>query len=232
MSDDTVPATQAHPHTFRSIFRSSLVAVEEQFAARLGNSERLSKCRQLPEFPAAREEWLAASDVYVSNQGLSALTRDTASSDDGKTYVLDMIRKRGPAPDLLRNAAAVFFVAATEGDTRFFKDFTAAMRAHVRRKRSGPTQLAWCILTHWFGGLLWLMDNEAGSKALQQYLRMEHPNTRVSEAAYRRARARLGLKGYQTFTKSPPILGYYPKQNGYGYDEHWRTRLEPSMRDE
>jgi hypothetical protein len=143
-----------------------------------------------------------------------------------------MIRKCGPVPPLLRNAATVFFVAATEGDAQFFREFTAAMRAHLRRKPFGPTQLAWCILTHWFGGLLWLMDSEAGSKALQQYLTADHPNARVSEEAYRRACSRLQLKGYKAFAQKPPVLGYWPKKRAYGYDVQWRTRLEPTVRDE
>jgi GNAT superfamily N-acetyltransferase len=233
MSDETVPTLQVHPDTFRSVLRSSLVELEETLAARLGNSERLRRCRELAEFPAAREEWFAACDIYLSKRGLSALTRDTALLEDGKAYVLEMFRKCGLASKLLRNTTAVFASALAEGDSRFLQDAAAAMRAHKRKKnRDASAELYWCILTHWFAGLLWLMNMEQGFSALRQYLKAAAATDSIvvptiSHESYRKACERLKLKGYKAFAVDPPVLSYNPRSKSYRYDDQNWTQLEP-----
>jgi hypothetical protein len=124
--------------------------------------------------------------------------------------------------------ADVIHEAARQGDVKFSQNMRRALRQNERSKRE--TSLAWCIVLYWFAGLLWLMDAEAGHKALIIYL--EETGTAAREIvtfhAYTKARSRLGLTGYKAFAKQPPVLGYYPKQGGYGYRKRW-THLEPEL---
>jgi hypothetical protein len=203
---------------------------ERGIATRLGNAERLQRCQSLEYFPAARAEWRQAVHLVHKQYHLSSLSVSGKPTLEAlKKYVLEALRFADAPEEVLRNMAAPIYEAARQGDVKFFQNMAHALRQHERSKRK--TSLAWCIVLYWFAGLLWLMDAETGHRALILYLtKIEGtaPREIVTLDAYKKARSRLGLRGYKAFATQPPVLGYYPREGEYGYREGW-THLEPKL---
>ena len=65
--------------------------------------------------------------------------------------------------ETLKRFSAIICRAACEGD--FFRKLVLAWRGYARGKRRGAS-LDFSLLTHWFAGLLWLMNAEVGVQAL------------------------------------------------------------------
>jgi hypothetical protein len=202
---------------------------ERGIVTQLGNAERLQRCQSLEYFPAARAEWLQAVHLVHEQYRFSSLSVSGKPTLEAlKKYVLEALRFADAPEEVLRNMAAPIYEAACQGDVGFFRDMARALRRHERSKRG--TSLAWCIVLYWFAGLLWLMDAEAGLRALILYLKEigTAPREIVTLDAYKKARSRLGLRGYKAFATQPPVLGYYPREARYGYREGW-THLEPEL---
>jgi hypothetical protein len=196
---------------------------------RLGNAERLQRCQSLEYFPAARTEWLQAVHLVHKQYHFPSLSESGKPTLEAlKNYLLEALRFTDAPEVALRNMASVIYEAARQGDVEFFRAMARAFRRHERSKRK--TSLAWCIVLYWFAGLLWLMDAEAGHRALILYLKEADtaPREIVTLDAYKKACSRLGLKGYKAFATRSPVLGYYPKQRTYGYRKGW-THLEPEL---
>jgi hypothetical protein len=201
--------------------------MERNLATQLENSERLEKCKSIEHFAAARSEWFAAWRLLYQRHGLTAAALDIRTGkqqtlEGAKAYILAMLRTIDQPEVTLQKMAGVIYAAAHEGDVDFFRKMGLAFRARKRSTRGESSFLAWNILRYWFAGLLWLMNPDAGSIALRQYT-----GRVVSMDAYRKARERLGLKGYETFADSPPVLAYHPRKKAYAYAPSW-TRLEPN----
>jgi hypothetical protein len=211
------------------IVEAQFLEFERETAIRLGNAERLQRCQSIEYFPAARAEWRQAVHLVCKQYHLSAVSASGKPTFEAlRDFVLQGLRVIDTPEVLLRNTADVIHEAARQGDVEFFQNMRRAFRRHERSKRK--TSLAWCIVLYWFAGLLWLMDAEAGHRALISYLK-EVDNVRreiVSLDAYKKARSRLRLKGYKAFATRPPVLGYHPKQRAYEYREGW-THLEPEL---
>jgi hypothetical protein len=191
---------------------------EQQVATCLGNAERLKRCQSLEYFPAARTERRRAVRLVCKQYHFDTLSVPAKPTLGAlKDYVLQGLGAVDTPDVLLRNMADVIYNAALQGDVKFFQNMGPAFRRHERSKRD--TSLAWCIVLYWFAGLLWLMDAEAGHRALISYLK-EVGNARreiVTLDAYRKACSRLGLKGYKAFATQAPVLAYHPKQRAYEY---------------
>ena len=203
---------------------------ERGTAMRLGNAKRLQRCQSLKYFPAARTEWLRAVHRVCKQYRFGAVSASGKPTLEAlKNYVVQALRFTETPDVVLRNMADVIHEAARQGDVEFFQNMARAFRRHERSKRE--TSLAWCIVLYWFAGLLWLMDAETGHRALILYLtKIEGtaPREIVTLDAYKKARSRLGLRGYKAFATQPPVLGYYPREGEYGYREGW-THLEPKL---
>jgi len=202
---------------------------ERGSAKRLGNAERLQRCQSLEYFPAARTEWLQAVHLVCKQYHFGAVSASGKPTLEAlKNYVLEGLSVTDTPDVMLRNMADVIHEAARQGEVEFFRTMARAFRRHERSRRK--TSLAWCIVLYWFAGLLWLMDAEAGHKALILYLKDAEtaPREIVTLDAYKKACSRLGLKGYKAFATRPPVLGYYPKQKTYGSRKGW-THLEPKL---
>jgi len=73
------------------------------------------------------------------------------------------------------------------------------------------------------------MTDEVGREALIAYMKAcKTQGSNFSLSAYRKARLRLKLEGYRTFTKTSPVLGYDPKAKTYYY-ARGGTNLEPVL---
>lgn len=219
-------------YSLREGIEKTLLEIERNFAARLGNLERLQMCEKLPQFPAARHEWSAAWRMQFQQMRHGALTTATFTLPEAKRYVLEMLASSRNPKVLLQNTAGVIYVAARAGDVTFFRQMASAFRAGKRRRQHEPP-LGSHLVQYWFSGLLWLMDDEAGSRALYSYLKdapyMSRSTVQVPIHAYRQARRRLGLNGYSAFATRPPVEAYWPKQRAYKYAGGWETKLEPTM---
>jgi hypothetical protein len=210
--------------------------MERNLARRLGNSERLERCQNVEYFASARGEWFGAWRLFCQRHGLASVLDIRAGEQQTlkayKTFVLEMLRIGDQPTETLQKHAAVIYAAACEGDADFFRNIGHAFRGHDRARREGaPLDLDWCILSYWFAGLLWLMNAEAGSRALREYLKTHSTNPSrsvVPIAAYRKACSRFELKGYKAFATLPPVLAYHPKTKTYRYARGW-THLEPEL---
>jgi hypothetical protein len=213
-------------------FRNTVRAIQRSTATRLANAERLSLCEHLEQFPAARDEWFLAWRIFLKRLRHDALISKERSSEAAKNYVLWGLSATGDPKAMLKNTAQVIHAAATEGDVEFFRRMSDSFKSHDRRKPD-PAPLVFCILQYRFAGLLWLMDSEAASRALAQYLKddraLSHSRRNVPYEAYKQARRRLKLKGYTAFAKKPPIVAYLPKTKAYRYNGNWATILEPRL---
>jgi hypothetical protein len=211
------------------VSEAQFLEFEQQVAIRLGNAGRLRKCHSVEHFPAARVEWRQAVHLIHKQYHFSSCSdSERPTIETLKNYVLEGLRF-ADAPELaLQNMAGVIYEAARQGDVEFFREIARAFRQHKRSKRK--TSLAWCIVLFWFAGLLWLMDAEAGHRALISYLKEvgNAPREIVTVDAYRKACSRLGLRGYKAFVTQAPVLGYHPKQRAYEYRVGW-THLEPEL---
>jgi hypothetical protein len=221
------------PHgPFNPQLSAWLIQIDKNFAAILGNSERLARCEALPQFAASREEWFCAWRILLNQHGFRIAAEASADMDGCKEYVIERLNqpRRDQQSVILKNTAQVIWNAAKEGDVDFFVRMAAAFR-NADRHRPKEQPLGGYIMQYWFSGLLWLMDNEAGSLALLAYLRASPKMGRsaVPIDAYKKARSRLGLSGYKTFTTRPPILAYLPKLRAYRYAPSWETKLEPNV---
>jgi hypothetical protein len=202
---------------------------ERGSAMRLGNAERLQRCQSLKYFPAARTEWLRAVHRVCKQYRFGAVSASGKPTLEAlKNYVVQALRFTETPDVVLRNMADVIHEAARQGDVKFSQNMRRALRQNERSKRE--TSLAWCIVLYWFAGLLWLMDAEAGHRALISYLIEvgNAPRKIVRLDAYKKACSRLRLKGYKAFATQPPVLAYHPKQRAYAYRERW-THLEPEL---
>jgi hypothetical protein len=217
------------------LINAIVLNMEQNVARRLGNSERLKRCQNLENFASARNEWFGAWHLFLQRHGLGTILNVGAGKQEKlkayKTFVLEMLRLGDQPKEILQNQAPIICALAREGDVDFFRRMGHAFRGHDRARRErAPVDLAWCIALYWFAGLLWLMDAEAGHRALILYLKDvgTAPREIVTLDAYKKACSRLRLKGYRAFATRPPVLGYYPKQKAYGYRKRW-THLEPAL---
>jgi len=216
--------------SLRGALHAVLDADEQISAGRLGNSERLQECKKLEEYAAARQEWLNACDIHLSIMDFKAMTSETASVEARKRCFLECLALSQDRKAPLRNMASVIYNAALEGDDEFFRNMGSAFRKRGRRRPHDPPIRIY-LLQYWFSGLLWLMNDEAGSRALLVYLKTspQTPRTQIPIHGYRKARKRLELKGYRAFATRPPIISYWPKQKTYHYTPDWGTKLEPKL---
>ena len=199
---------------------------ERNLATRLSNSGRFERIQSIEHFyfASARSEWFAAWGIFYQRQrltpvlGLAVGKQET--SESGKADILAMLRIADQPETTLQKMAPIIYAAAREGDVDFFRNMGKAFRGHERSDRQSSF-LAWNILCYWFAGLLWLMDAEAGTKALNQYTREP-----VTVDAYRKACARMKLVGYKAFATLPPVIAYHPRRRAYAYAPAW-TELEP-----
>jgi hypothetical protein len=212
-----------------AVSEASFLEFEQGIATLLGNAERLKRSQSLEYFSAARTEWLQAVHLVCKQYRFGAANvSGKPTLESLKNYVLEGLRFTDTPQVILRNMADVIHEAARQGDVEFFQNMGRAFRQHERSKRK--TSLAWCIVLYWFAGLLWLMDAEAGHRALISYLKEvgNAPREIVSLDGYKKACSRLRLKGYKAFATRPAVLGYNPKQKTYRYREGW-TNLEPKL---
>jgi hypothetical protein len=207
-------------------FEQITLNTERNLAKKLGNSERLEKWCKVKFFGAARREWLGAWKRFVAGHGFASLLDVDAgvqqTLEPMKGFTLLMLRRSNQHEVTLRNQAAVIYAAAREGDVEFFRNICLALRSRSRTKSEGAF-LSLNILNYWFAGLLWLMNEEAGSNALRAYT-----NKKITKDAYRKACDRLGLNGYKHRMRAPPVLAYHPKTRSYQYARKW-TRMEPNL---
>jgi hypothetical protein len=209
------------------LFQRILIIGERNTAEQLGNLQRLEKWQQMKFFPAAREEWTCALKIFAERHGLGPFLRLKAGEQtdlgDFKASVLVMLRLAGEVRGVLKNQAAVIHGAALEDDFEFFRELGNALRARKRAK-ADRTFLAFNILRYWFAGLLWLMNDSAGVRALRAYT----GRSDITKDAYRKACRRLGLRGYKDRMKSPPVLKYDSLTAAYEYAPSW-TWVEPNL---
>ncbi len=218
-------------YSFADGFEEFVLHVDRNSAKRLGNLERLKRCEALKEFSAARAEWLRAWRIMLSRQKLSSLNAQTVTSVEAKRFLLEFLRRSHAPGHLLQKHWQLIALAAHEGDVEFFRQMAAAFRGHDRRTPR-EFSVGFHILSYWFNGLLWLMNAEAGSRALRAYLKRESDatgsNVEVPIDGYHKACRDFGLRGYKAFMTRPPITRYRPKQHAYDYAPGWQTKLEPN----
>ena len=196
-----------------------ILVLERNLAKKLGNSERLEKWGKVKFFGAARPEWLEAWKRFVTGQGLASLFHIHAGVQQTlepiTAFTLAMLRLGGHPQEILRKQAAVIQAAASAGDIEFFKQLGLTLRNRSRTKREGAF-LSYSILCHWFAGLLWLMSDKVGFRALSAYA-----DSTITIDAYRKARSRLGLKGYRGNVRAASIIAFDPETKSYQYGCDW-----------
>jgi hypothetical protein len=210
----------------QQLWEEIILISEGNFAKELGNSDRLENWRNVKFFSPARRELLAAWKRFGEILKLDSLFGIHAGVQQTlepiKAFTLVMLRLCNRTEETLRNQAAVIYGAAREGDVEFFKNICLALRSRSLAKPEGSS-LSYDILRYWFAGLLWLMNEEAGSNALRAYT-----NKKFTKDAYRKACDRLGLKGYKHRMRAPPVLAYHPRTRSYQYAPKW-TRMGPNL---
>jgi hypothetical protein len=208
------------------LWEEIILIAEGNFAKELGNSDRLEKWRNVKFFSPARREWLATGKRFGEKLKLGSLFGIHAgvqqTLEPMKNLTLAMLRRSNQPADVLKRQSAVIYAAACEGDVEFSKKINRVIRSRSRAKPEGSS-LSYDILRYWFAGLLWLMNEEAGSNALRAYTKKK-----FTKDAYRKACDRLGLNGYKHRMRAPPILAYHPKTKSYQYAPKW-TRMEPNL---
>jgi hypothetical protein len=225
-------ACSHRPVSGTEAYNQLLIVSHWNTAKQLGNLERLNKAEKTEFFPTARQKWLSAAELLAEKHGLGSFLHIRAGNqermDDFRAFFLNSMRIGDPS-SALRSGAATIYAAATDGDVEFFRQICVALRSHDQR-RPKHSPIEWCILRHWFSGLLWLMDDEAGSRALSSYMKTTGGARPITYDSYKQARNReLKLKGYQAFTSRSPVLAYLPKQRTYRYrSRDWETKLEPN----
>jgi hypothetical protein len=207
-------------------YHQMVINTERNLAKRFGNFERMTKWESTEFFSVARAEWFRAWELLGRRHGLAAVlalrSGKQEMSGEVKAATLALLRLSTPE-DTLKRQAAIIHAAACEGDVNFFHRIGLALRSRDRRKPDSAA-LAWDLLTHWFAGLLWLMNDETGFGALRSYTGKKG----LTIDAYRKAVSRLGLKGFPDRTKRPPILNYRPRTRSYVCSKAW-TDMEPHL---
>jgi hypothetical protein len=218
----------------KQLFEEVILTTEKNFAKRLGNSERVQKCRsgcaRAKFFEAARQEWVDALGRFAKKHHLGSLFGIRAgvqqTLEPVKNFTLVLFRFCDRPEEVLRKQAAVIYAAAREGDVKFFHAIHLALKSRSRRVEAkvDSSFLAYNILCYWFAGLLWLMNDEAGRAALCAYTH----HTDIAQDAYRKSRERLGLDGHRDRVKASPVLWYEPEKRIYKCRSGW-TDLEPHL---
>ena len=149
-----------------------VINAERNVAKGLGNLERLEKWQQTQFFAVAREEWFRACTLFAKRHGIAAVLKlragEQENSGDAKAAALALLRLGAKPSETLQRHAPTIYRAACDGDVDFFHKIGLALRSRNQKKiESGSTGYA--LLTHWFSGLLWLMNDEAGHRALRSY---------------------------------------------------------------
>lgn len=109
-----------------------------------------------------------------------------------------MLRVGVEPGETLRRHSGTIYRAACEGDDDFFHKVGLALRSR-NRKKSDTGSTGYALLTHWFSGLLWLMNDEAGHRALRFYT-----GNRIDIGAYRQMLRRLRLRNHPGRAKPLP----------------------------
>src|SRR5260370_15731710 len=163
------------------VLNEIVLNMERNLAKRLGNSERLERCQNVEHFASARSEWFGAWRLFYQRHRLASVLDISAGKQQTlktyKNFILEMLRIGDQPKEIFQKQAPVIYAAACEGDVDFFRNIGHALRGHRRARREGaPLDLDWCFVSYWFAGLLWLINAEAGSEALREYLKTHSTN--------------------------------------------------------
>ena len=223
----TISAPSAgHPQSMLEAYHQMVINAERNVAKGLGNLERLEKWQQTQFFAVAREEWFRACTLFAKRHGIAAVLKlragEQENSGDAKAAALALLRLGAKPSETLQRHAPTIYRAACDGDVDFFHKIGLALRSRNQKKiESGSTGYA--LLTHWFSGLLWLMNDEAGHRALRSYTK-----NRIDIWAYRQMLRRLRLRNHPGRAKPPPVLAYHSKTKSYVYSQSW-TSMESTL---
>jgi len=211
-------------------FEQVIFTTERNFATRLGNSQRVQKWQKVRFFDAARREWLGAWKRFAKEHGLGSLFEIRSgiqqTLEPVKAFTLAALRRSDNPSETLRKRAAEIYAAACEGDVEFLKQINLAFKSRSRRAEAEADRsfLAYNVLSYWFAGLLWLMNNKAGWLALCEYTKRKD----ITKDAYRQTCRRLGLNGYKNRTRKPAVFYYDAGTQTYKYGPEW-TQMEPHL---
>jgi len=198
------------------VYWRMILSVEDRFARKLGNCERVRKWKEREYFGDARREWWGAWEKYAQVHGFGPLLNLRADVEAKrvkfgamKEFVLAMLRGTDDLEEqgaLLRNHAEVIHGAARRGDVEFFRKLSLSLRNGGRRvKGKAEGFLAYYILGYWFSGMLWLMADKPGWAALCAYTGRKD----ITKDSYRMVCHRLRLKGYKDRGRKP-LVGFDP----------------------
>ena len=107
--------------------------------------------------------------------------------------------------------------AAMRGDADFFKRISLEIRKGQRRS-GAPGDLEFAVLTFWLVGFLWLMSDDTGYSYLKSRCEFK-----FGFEAYLSTRRRLGLVGYETFSRRPIIVGHDITTGRFQFLKGWSS---------